>query len=182
MARSRGQKRRKDEGYVPKVYRDLLAEVEAGSSATASHTSDDSRARKRRRVANRRPEEEPVDTTTQQKPLPCPSPVIESESSAESDVGWEDVELGAHQDLEEELDTDGLDIVLDETEAKKARGNRPRNAVPNAAQRKLRLNTHQMHVLCLLAHVQLRNRWCNDAELQVRPCNMKAQQKMSKRC
>ncbi|KAI9751673.1 MAG: hypothetical protein M1815_000975 [Lichina confinis] len=146
MARSRGQKRRKDEGYVPKVYRDLLAEVEAGSSATASHTSDDSRARKRRRVANRRPEEEPVDTTTQQKPLPCPSPVIESESSAESDVGWEDVELGAHQDLEEELDTDGLDIVLDETEAKKARGNRPRNAVPNAAQRHLRAASSRVGV------------------------------------
>lgn len=175
MARSGRPKRRKDEDAVPEVYRELLAEVEAEASATASHTSDDGRARKRRRVANSRPEEKPieevsanpeVEITTRQKFFPCQSPVIESESSAESDVGWEDVELAAYQDLKEELDADGLEIVLDESEPKKTRGSRPRNAIPNAAQRKLRLNVHQMHLLCMLAHVQLRNGWCNDNELQ----------------
>jgi len=29
-----------------------------------------------------------------------------------------------------------------------------------------RVEVHKLHLLCLLAHVEIRNRWCNDAEVQ----------------
>lgn len=39
-----------------------------------------------------------------------------------------------------------------------------RKAVTNEERRR-RLQIHQMHVLCLLAHVERRNQWCNSAEV-----------------
>lgn len=34
------------------------------------------------------------------------------------------------------------------------------------AERTMRLEIHKMHVLCLLVHVDMRNEWCNDTEVQ----------------
>ncbi|KAK4100507.1 Rad4-domain-containing protein [Parathielavia hyrcaniae] len=36
----------------------------------------------------------------------------------------------------------------------------------NREEREHRVETHKVHLVCLLAHVELRNRWCNDAEVQ----------------
>ena len=35
-----------------------------------------------------------------------------------------------------------------------------------AVDRRIRLETHKLHLLCLLFHVHLRNRWCNNDEVQ----------------
>lgn len=182
MARRDRQKRRADD-ELPAVYRELLAEAEAEASASASHGSDEGRIRKRRRVGNRgletpsleKASTKPEGDVEQQEKRPSPLQVAvkEPESSEESDIGWEDVELRPEQ-ASEDLDTDGgLDIVLDEKEARQ-RAPRPKNAASNAAQRQLRVALHKMHLLCLIPHVHLRNAWCNDPEIQVRSsCSQK---------
>ncbi|RDW85638.1 hypothetical protein BP5796_03963 [Coleophoma crateriformis] len=40
-----------------------------------------------------------------------------------------------------------------------------RRKVTTQAEKNLRLEIHRMHLLCLLAHVNIRNSWCNDAEV-----------------
>ena len=35
-----------------------------------------------------------------------------------------------------------------------------------AVDRRIRLETHKLHLLCLLFHVHLRNRWCNNDEVR----------------
>jgi xeroderma pigmentosum group C-complementing protein len=43
-----------------------------------------------------------------------------------------------------------------------------RNKASSAAERKIRMHTHLLHVQCLLYHGAIRNKWINDPELQVR--------------
>jgi xeroderma pigmentosum group C-complementing protein len=64
-------------------------------------------------------------------------------------------------------DNEPLQITLDGHEGKR-RKVISRQKPLTAAEKKLRLDIHKVHVLCLLRHVQIRNLWCNDDELQVR--------------
>jgi xeroderma pigmentosum group C-complementing protein len=100
--------------------------------------------------------------------------VYDSTTSDESDVEWEDVDVahpaqglfGTASAIEGRDET--LQITLDrEPEARKRAP--PRRKPVTAAEKKLRLDAHKAHLLCLLAHVNLRNRWCNDDVTQVRP-------------
>ena len=97
----------------------------------------------------------------------------DSEGSAESDVNWEEVQLEEDTDLKNNDSTDAqeLDLVLGETaEIKQAHRQQSRRRPATPAERKAKLDVHKMHVLCLLAHVHLRNHWCNDEEVHVDFC------------
>lgn len=92
--------------------------------------------------------------------------------SEESDIEWEDIDLQqtrldsteAHGPQE---DDEPLQITfgIGDKEKKKIT---PRQKPLSAAEKKLRLDIHKVHLLCLLRHVHLRNLWCNDPLLQVR--------------
>ncbi len=86
------------------------------------------------------------------------------EDSERSDDGWE----GFNLDTQPVVDEPSGDLEL--TISKKVTA----QAQPAAARRRLvtktekadRLEKHKMHVLCLLSHVDQRNGWCNDSEVQ----------------
>jgi xeroderma pigmentosum group C-complementing protein len=42
----------------------------------------------------------------------------------------------------------------------------PRRKAVSKAEKVLRLEAHKMHVLCLLAHLDRRNEWCNDEDVK----------------
>ncbi|KAI4178953.1 MAG: hypothetical protein L6R41_008127 [Letrouitia leprolyta] len=101
--------------------------------------------------------------------------MLKDEASDESDFAWEEVELAQevdqpHVEPADRDEDEGLNLVLD-VEAKKGREGTvaARRKPLTAIERKLRLEIHRVHLLCLLSHVHLRNHWCNDQNVHV--CN-----------
>lgn len=98
--------------------------------------------------------------------------VYDSPSSDESDMEWEEVDLqptvpSIPEASSTPADTDGsLQITLGPHEGQKRKAIARRKPI-TAAERKLRLDIHKVHLLCLLRHVQIRNLWCNDEDVQV---------------
>ncbi|KAI9807586.1 MAG: hypothetical protein M1825_005526 [Sarcosagium campestre] len=94
-----------------------------------------------------------------------------SEDSEDSDIGWEEIDLGREEVESEEDsgneggDTGSLDLVLGEEEPSRSRARRKRKPL-TIAERQLRLQVHKMHLLCLIAHVHMRSNWCNDEAVQ----------------
>ena len=96
----------------------------------------------------------------------------ESDENSEDDFVWEEVDLSHNpeqQEVEggEEKQEQDLNLILrgndDQMSSKSVMRRRP----VTAAERKLRLEIHKMHLLCLLFHAHVRNHWCNDEEVQV---------------
>lgn len=107
------------------------------------------------------------------------------ESSDESEADWEEVDLrkqcpssriitSLHVLLISSLATMNfateppkerpLELVLDHKEKPKTGHVR---RVITSVDRRIRLEVHKMHLLCLLIHVHQRSRWCNDSNVQV---------------
>ena len=98
--------------------------------------------------------------------------VYDIDASEKSDMEWEDVELGGAtcgrpQPAASVDDEEPLQITLENHDSKGKQRAIPRRKPVAALERKWRLDIHKAHVLCLLSHVQLRNLWCNDEEVQV---------------
>lgn len=97
------------------------------------------------------------------------------EESEESEMEWEEVGLQHTVTLNEgndaqptEADKVDLTIVMGGPQAsKKSTPVRRRNAI-TSVEKRVRLDVHKIHVLCLLVHVHIRNAWCNDSKVQVR--------------
>ncbi|KAI4264682.1 MAG: hypothetical protein L6R35_007287, partial [Caloplaca aegaea] len=94
-----------------------------------------------------------------------------SEDSEESNFAWEEVELAheADQPILDPAESDSaqdLDLVL-EDDRKQLRNqvSTARRKPLTALEKKMRLEVHKVHFLCLLYHVHLRNHWCNDQNL-----------------
>ncbi|KAA8909653.1 hypothetical protein FN846DRAFT_941700 [Sphaerosporella brunnea] len=100
----------------------------------------------------------------------------DEEDEDESDVDWEDVDLSsrpmnlkdimkAHVEappaVPEQPAT--LELTLGDPMTRKAAD--PRRKI-TAVERRIRLETHKLHLICLLYHSYLRNRWCNDPEVR----------------
>ncbi|KAH0553030.1 hypothetical protein GP486_006775 [Trichoglossum hirsutum] len=180
---------------IPSVYRDMLAEA---ASSEPSRFGHEGRTIKRRRIGHARDmaekglvaegsQDEPESVARPATPpddafgdlfVDKPTPQVaydDFEDSEESDVDWEEVDLGngegnemlEFEDEDEDNDDRGdLDLVLHDPKSSSKRSNTPKRKPITAAERKLRLEIHKMHVLCLLQHVFLRNSWCNDPEAQ----------------
>jgi xeroderma pigmentosum group C-complementing protein len=172
------------------VYKDMLAEV---ASSEPSRFGDDGRTIKRRRIGQARDPKESLQAEGGRnvpEPVPddgfddlfeeTPAPQVvynDFEDSEESDVDWEEVDLahdnrenilGSEDEDKDEGDRGDLDLVLLDPKGKGKGGGLPKRRPITAVERKLRLEAHKMHLLCLLYHVFLRNSWCNDLETQVR--------------
>jgi xeroderma pigmentosum group C-complementing protein len=90
-------------------------------------------------------------------------------SSNESDTNWEEVELyhdGSSAEDDPVSDLKDLDIVIDKSTTAKPSSQHKRRKGITTQEKKQRFDIHKVHILCLLSHVAIRNRWCNDREVQ----------------
>ncbi|RJE18382.1 DNA repair protein [Aspergillus sclerotialis] len=179
-ARGRNRQTRRtgaqDDGHeneIPGVYREMLAEAEARSVPSI----ESERSTKRRRVGERsayiRETESPEIQVVEDKNEGGHLQTVydyDAPSDDDSDIEWEDIDLqqvpsDTTQTPVSNPSEESLQITFGPgtKETKKVvRRHKPLSA----AEKKLRLDIHKAHVLCLLRHVDLRNRWCNDSELQ----------------
>ena len=101
-----------------------------------------------------------------------------SDTSDDSDIEWEDVGQQINNNptdqkkiSDEEKDDktvpNDLAIVFDKSPEARKHDSKQRRKIRTVLERNLRINVHKTHILCLLAHEQLRNSWCNDRLAQV---------------
>ena len=191
--RGRPQKKEEspNEAGVADVFQDLIAEAATISQASAS---EDGRPIKKRRVGGRLVvsggPNELGDSRSQNgavQGLVTPSEDVERESSSvrqtiynesdgsedSEDADWQDVTLAITAETAESMQREPLGDVQDLTLDLQAdqigldTSSTNRRKPLTAAERKLRLEVHKMHVLTFLSHVHLRNHWCNDLDIQV---------------
>lgn len=175
------------ESDFPDIYRDMLAEV----ASYPTQSDQDGRSVKKRRVAGRvvawdqaldanatpqpkvEPRDDNVDELFANVPVKRQEMIqTESEDSADSDMNWEEVDLKEGGVGDQVLDSDheqpqDLSIELREDKTQSRRAERAKKKPVTAAEKKLRLEVHKMHLCSLLVHVYIRNYWCNDLELHV---------------
>ena len=176
---------------VPDVYQEMLSVV-VPSSPTLS--SQEGRAVKRRRVGGRivtqrdessinlQPENGGSDANDSgldelfedENPPQQQAVQTDSEDSADSDVDWEEVQVRDHASQHstpepENAKGEVLSLVMrdhgDENIVKLS--GRLKRKPMTAEDKQLRVQIHKMHVCCLIAHVHIRNHWCNDEEVYV---------------
>lgn len=174
-------------GDVPDVYREMLADA---VSSSPTQRSEGGRPIKRRRVGGRVVTESHEEASSHQSDLrsedadtsdlddlfedvePKRQRLVqtESEDSADSDMDWEEVEIRDDKDTASHDDDDGqLNLTLgdDGDEHENLTRGKVKRKPMTAEDKKLRLEIHKMHLCSLLAHVYLRNHWCNDGEVYV---------------
>ncbi|KAF3936901.1 hypothetical protein ABW19_dt0206412 [Dactylella cylindrospora] len=82
----------------------------------------------------------------------------------DDDADWETVDLSK---ISPKLVRNDEPIVFEISSSKApAKAKKSGRMGPTPAERKIRLEVHKMHLLCLLAHVHLRSTYCNDGEVQ----------------
>ena len=86
------------------------------------------------------------------------------EESNESDHDWDGVDFDTIPQDDEP--TGDLELTLKPRTAPQRQKVTPRRKVVSKAEKVLRLEAHKMHVLCLLAYLDRRNKWCNDEEVR----------------
>ncbi|KIX03682.1 uncharacterized protein Z518_07235 [Rhinocladiella mackenziei CBS 650.93] len=182
-ARQSARRREIIDDGIPDVYNDMLAEAAAEEQASSSNIKPS----KRRRISEEPPDKIELDVdlfgssagatdlnldnaSENEHPPKLQQMVYdEFEGSDESDVEFEDVELEPvaeddatgpppeQKSLELDLSRTTLDI--------RNRGIQRRKPV-GPAERKRRLEVHKAHLICLLANLNCRNRWCQSDTVQ----------------
>ncbi|KAL3421838.1 DNA repair protein [Phlyctema vagabunda] len=84
--------------------------------------------------------------------------------STEDGFDWEGLKFGA-KDEDDEPSGD-LELTLTTQNTPQPKMATARRKAIGKVEKDLRLQIHKMHVLCLLSHVDRRNEWCNDKEIQ----------------
>lgn len=169
--------------------------VEAGASTSRHPAASDlpDRPLKRRRPGERaekiaRQKVEAADQDAESddeedvefEDVPPPPPNVQTmlRDSEDEDDGddndetqFEDVDFGA-LDLAgpgaaDEAPQDlNLNLTVQEANMTPAKRSIDRRKPVTKEEKERRVHVHKMHVLCLLCHVSMRNRWCNDPEVQ----------------
>lgn len=90
------------------------------------------------------------------------------DGSSEDGLAWEEVGIAEFfmKSSDAEEDDGDLDLTLVAEKSLQKNSAATRRKALNKAERALRLNVHKMHLLCLLSHVDRRNNWSNDSEVQ----------------
>lgn len=173
--RSSRRLRQQAKDEIPEVYKEMLAEAEARETGS----SGDKRPTKRLKPAGyeatfaqeQLPDRETQDAIDIEEDAVKKSQTIYnlSSESEESDMEWEDINIqqfsltGPSSSVSDDAP---LQITLGQQEGRKRR--LVRYKAVTAAEKKLRLDIHKTHLLCLLSHAQRRNLWCCDEAVQVR--------------
>lgn len=187
ISKQRSQHRVDPRDEVPDVFADML--VEAGPSKLPQ---EESRPLKRPRlgtgpsslaVRQTQPTIEDKKTTdslsasldslfSSSEDLPLQTVIDESDDSEESEVEWEQVELDADpteslvETMEEGNKQESISITLGTVDNVTQRAKRVTKRPLSTAEKKLRLEVHKIHTLCLITHVSKRNYLCNDSQAQ----------------
>jgi xeroderma pigmentosum group C-complementing protein len=166
---------------VPEIYQDMLVEAAALSPLPLKR---EGRAAKRRRL-----EEPPLQAETPElestsigapgddlAPSSNSVPPVRAlqttyddlASSDESDAAFEDVDLElplprVDADVENEKP---LQLDFSRTSGQAETPSVQRRKPVTAAEKRLRLDVHKWHLLCLILHLHHRNRWCDNEEVQ----------------
>ncbi|KAE8421697.1 hypothetical protein BDV36DRAFT_247328 [Aspergillus pseudocaelatus] len=171
-----GRQSRKQDDEVPEVYREMLAEAEARDPGSL----ENDRPIKKRKIQGQSLASSAPSQTTKQKDQypskkqenvnPPVQTVYDSSSSDESEMEWEEVDIlqapaASIQTAHASGENETMQITLDPHQDQNRKVIRRRNPI-TAAEREMRLHVHKSHLLCLLSHVQLRNLWCNDEDIQ----------------
>lgn len=177
-ASSRGRaSRRQDNDEIPEVYREMLMVAEAEARETQPLGD---RPVKRRKVGERtapsvatetRGQESQSTQETKEDTGHLQVAFDYDASSDDEDIEWEDISLQQAPVESPQQPTPTNDEPLQITlgpETKPIKKTLPRQKPLSAAEKRLRLDIHKTHLICLLQHVQSRNLWCNDSQLQVR--------------
>ncbi|KAF1977335.1 Rad4-domain-containing protein, partial [Bimuria novae-zelandiae CBS 107.79] len=95
--------------------------------------------------------------------------IVDSDESDDSDMEWEDALAdGDAVDDGDAREINDISITFGDDEVNEL--NKPRRQVRKRAittvEKKLRLDIHKWHVMCLLYHIHRRNAWCNDRIVQ----------------
>ncbi|RYO89416.1 hypothetical protein DL764_008584 [Monosporascus ibericus] len=184
LASSRRTRSGPSRNDVPDIYREMLVEADVQPNQVPE------RPIKRRRPAQRNDQtlqratharaekasevdEQEDDENMQFEDVSLPVAAIQTierdtDEEEEDGLGFEDVDFSAI-DLDAVPITEASNTLELNLSARTAAN--PRKAVDrrkpiNKAEKDRRVEIHKAHLLCLLAHVSRRNRWCNDHSVQ----------------
>lgn len=92
----------------------------------------------------------------------------DEDSDEDVDIQFEDIEIPTPSQREEQPDQGSgtLNLNLTAAQAALAPSKRNRKQPISKAEKEQRIEVHRMNLLCLLAHVEKRNHWCNDPVVQ----------------
>ena len=128
-------------------------------------------------------DDEEEDEDIEFEDVPPPAPTVQTvlrdsedeedddEDDDEEEVQFEDVDFGALDlagpgpagDAPQDL---SLDLTLQQEAMASAKRVIDRRKPATKEEKERRIHVHKVHVLCLLCHVSMRNRWCTDPEVQ----------------
>ncbi|KAI1387463.1 Rad4-domain-containing protein [Hypoxylon trugodes] len=170
------------ETEVPRIYREMLVEAGVQSSAASPE-----RPLKRRRAGqiNEQPTKKPEVTSKEEvvdeneeeiqfEDVPLPTATVQTvyrdsdEEDEDDDIQFENVDFSFPAPNLDEPEEGNKDLELDFSArtTPKSRKAADRRKPLSKAEKDHRIEIHKMHLLCLLAHVARRNRWCNDETVQ----------------
>ncbi|KAI1380360.1 Rad4-domain-containing protein [Hypoxylon crocopeplum] len=184
---TRSSARRSD---VPDIYREMLVEANVRSHATSPE-----RPLKRRRPGQRneqsikKPDPPPMTSKNEDvededdiqfEDVPPPAATVqtvyrdsdEEEEGDDDEIQFEDVDFSFPPPNPDSTHDGGgdssKDLELDFSTRLTANAQKApdRRKPMNKAEKDRRIEIHKTHLLCLLAHVARRNRWCNDDAVQ----------------
>ena len=123
-------------------------------------------------------EDEPVRPTASGAILEGSRQIIlnHSDTSEDSDIEWEDVgQQASSTSIKNETSvynnnnntSADISVVINEQHDAKEQMSKQRRKLRTLLEKNRRIETHKVHVLCLLAHTRLVNSWCNDRLIQV---------------
>ncbi|KAG8628738.1 hypothetical protein KVT40_002603 [Elsinoe batatas] len=165
-----GRRSRPEVTGVPDVYRSLLSEASDPSKL-------DGPSRKRRRVgegsrAQPMDVDDAEDDIFEDVPIPGnaasnPQTVVDSDHSDHSEFDeWEEVGNATVPAADQNVVDDGVGDVTVEVNANRMIPKRTRKKALTTADRTLALSVHKAHVLLLLFHAHVRNRWCSIKQVE----------------
>ncbi|KAH8590633.1 hypothetical protein B0O99DRAFT_521045 [Bisporella sp. PMI_857] len=88
------------------------------------------------------------------------------ESDEESEQDWEGFDFDFDAETPVEGPSGDLELTLTRKEEPKKKPSTAARKILNKEEKDVRLMVHKMHVLCFMAFLERRNRWCNDYDVQ----------------
>ncbi|KAJ0110086.1 hypothetical protein J7T55_014889 [Diaporthe amygdali] len=127
-------------------------------------------------IANEHGDEDDDDEDIEFEDVDIPKPTIQttyresSDEESEDDAQFEDVDFGAvfanTEQPPEQQETLELNLTAAREALTPSRRNADRRKPVSKEEKERRVEIHKAHILCLLAHVEKRNHWCNDRVVQ----------------
>lgn len=84
------------------------------------------------------------------------------ESDAEVDTVWENIDFN----MKDDEPARDLELNLTRPAPQRQLTTTPRRKALTQADKNFRLDIHKLHILCLLSHVERRNKWCSNSIIQ----------------